>query len=98
MTMGSCVRLHMLLAERIDVAIIGPGKAGLDFLVQRHPTLKANAEKFVCLHPPVIRNPNYIGFRKELNRGETISRINRALHAMWADGTIDRIAGKYMAN
>lgn len=89
------VRLRMLLAGRIDAAVVGPGKAGLLHIFETDPFLKANADKFVFLKKPLVADPNHIGFLKTMKKAELIKKINMAIRIMWQDGTIDNIGKKY---
>ena len=89
------VRLRMLLAGRIDAALVGPGKSCLKHIINQDPKLKANADKFTFLPHPFARDPNYLGFHKKLLQKPTIAIINQALHEMWKDGTITAIEARY---
>ena len=89
------LRLRMLLERRIDAAVIGPGKAGLRFQLERDPYLIGRAEEFVVLEKPIAVDPNYIGFKKTMNQGKTLETINRAVHSMLEDGSLEAISQKY---
>ncbi len=89
------IRLRMLLAGRTHAALIGPGKASLDYVINSDPQLKANADKFVVLDTPFNLDPNFIGFHKKMKQGKTLAIINKALSSMWEDGTITRIMTQY---
>jgi len=89
------IRLRMLLAGRTDAALIGPGKAALDYVIKNDPGLMPHADKFVVLDTPFNIDPNFIGFHKSMKQRKTLMKINRALSSMWKDGTISRIMTKY---
>lgn len=88
-------RLRMLLAGRIDAALIGPGPAPLQFAIARDKVLMENSDRFVVLDPPFIRDENYIGFTKDMHCLKIIKQINKALREMREDGTFERIEGRY---
>ena len=88
-------RLRMLLAGRIDAALIGPGEAALHFNLTQDKKLAEHRDRFVMLDTPFARDDNYIGFAKSMRRTETLGRINRALREMQRDGAIERIEARY---
>lgn len=92
---GAVKRLRMLLAGRIDAALMGPGPASVRFAVARDKTLMENREQFVILDPPFIRDDNYIGFTRFMRQTETLQKINAALRDMRRDGTTARIEARY---
>ena len=88
-------RLRMLLAGRIDAALLGPGKASVRMALNKDDALRENSDKFVILDAPFNRDANYIGFTKTLRQTEVLKLIDRALKAMRKDGTIARIEARY---
>lgn len=88
-------RLRMLLAERIDVALMGPGEASVHHVINQDQELTLNRDMFVILETPFNEDANYIGFNKTLCQGKTLDKINAALQAMREDGTIERIEKRY---
>jgi polar amino acid transport system substrate-binding protein len=92
---GATSRLRMLLAGRIDAALIGPGKTAVRVTITRDKTLMENRDQFVILDTPFARDDNYIGFTRGLGRRETLQRISRVLREMRRDGTIRRIEARY---
>ena len=88
-------RLRMLLAGRIDAALIGPGEASVRHVIEQDRELRMNRNRFVVLETPFNRDANFIGFNKALDRTGTLAEINQALEAMWLDGTIERIEAQY---
>ncbi|WP_338668176.1 substrate-binding periplasmic protein [Pseudodesulfovibrio methanolicus] len=92
---GATSRLRMLLAGRIDAALIGPGEASVRVTIAGDETLMENRDQFVILDTPFVRDDNYIGFSKCLDRREVLEKINRALRGMHEDGTIQQIEARY---
>jgi len=92
---GAVRRLRMLLAGRIDAALMGPGPDSVRFTVIRDKTLMENRELFIILDPPFVRDDNYIGFTRFMRQSETLEKINAALRDMRRDGTIARIEARY---
>jgi len=88
-------RLRMLLAGRIDAALIGPGEAALRFSLTLDKKLSEHRDRFVMLDTPFARDDNYIGFTKAMRQTETLDLINRALREMHRDGAIERIEARY---
>jgi polar amino acid transport system substrate-binding protein len=92
---GPISRLRMLLAGRIDAALIGPGKASVRFTIGQDKVLMENSDRFVTLDTPFVRDDNYIGFIKEAGQRDVLDQINRALRAMRLDGSFQRIEHRY---
>ncbi|XXJ21043.1 substrate-binding periplasmic protein [Desulfovibrio caledoniensis] len=92
---GPISRLRMLLAGRIDAALIGPGPASVRFAISQDSMLQENRDQFVILDTPFVRDDNHIGFPKTSERHDVIDKINRALLEMRKDGTIRRIEDRY---
>jgi ABC-type amino acid transport substrate-binding protein len=88
-------RLKKLLAQRIDVALIGPGQAGLNQVLKDDPELFQRKDEFVILPTPFNRDPNYLGFAKSLNRQTLLQEVNQILRKGYEDGTIQRIIDRY---
>ena len=84
-------RLFKLLNGRIDVALIGPGRAGLDRVIGTHPGLVENRDQFVVLPTPFKRDPNYLGFAKSLGKTAELDEINRAIRTGWSSGVFQEI-------
>jgi polar amino acid transport system substrate-binding protein len=92
---GPISRLRMLLAGRIDAALIGPGPASVRFAISQDSMLQENRDQFVILDTPFVQDDNHIGFAKSLERRDVMDKINRALLEMRGDGTIRRIEDQY---
>ena len=93
---GSAIqRLKKLRARRIDVALIGLGKTGLNHILRDDPKLLQHKNEFVVLEKPFKRDPNYLGFAKTMNMKEFLQEVNQVLHKGHGDGTIQKIINKY---
>jgi len=89
-------RLYKLLAQRIDVAIIGPGKAGFNNVLRNNPALMQHKDAFVVLKKPFMVDPNYLGFAKTMHMQDFLQEFNRILHKKYKDGTVQRVIDTYM--
>jgi len=76
---GQVSRLRKVLAGRLDAALVGNGPAGFDAVIDSHPELQANRDKFVALVKPLARDPLYLAFPKELGKSAALARFNEAL-------------------
>ena len=88
-------RLKKLYWQRIDVALIGPGKAGLNQVLKDNPELLQKKDEFVVLNKPFKRDPNYLGFVKTMNMKEFLQEFNQVLQKGYEDGSIQQIINKY---
>ena len=88
-------RLKKLLMKRIDVALIGPGKAGVNQIIKADPALLKKKDEFVLLTKPFKRDPNYLGFAKSLNMREFLKEFNQVLQKGYRNGTIQKIINKH---
>ena len=88
-------RFEKLLAERIDVLVIGPGKLGFNAVINASKTLSDNADQFVILPVPLKRDPNHLGIAKSKNKKDLLIKFNVALHEAKLNGTIKKIVEKY---
>lgn len=91
----SIQRLKKLLKERIDAALVGPGKAGVHHAIHSDPWLQMHKDEFMILDRPLVRDPNYIGFSKKLNMQKFLNEFNRILIKGHKDGTIQNIIDQY---
>lgn len=89
------LRLRKLLANRIDVALIGPGKSSVDWVIQQDQELVKRKSEFFIVTKPFTRDPNYLGIAKELNKKELIQRFNAALKKGYDSGKIQMIINGY---
>jgi polar amino acid transport system substrate-binding protein len=88
-------RLAKLLRGVIDVALIGPGKAGVYDAINNNPKLIKNKEKFIILSTPFNRDPNYLGISKRMNKKDFLVRFNKSLQKGKESGAFDKIVQKY---
>lgn len=88
-------RLLKLLYNRIDAAIIGAGKLGFNALIEMDKILIANKNKFTLLPKPFKRDPNYLGFVKEMNMQGFLQEFNQVLRKANQTGAIQKIIGEY---
>jgi len=89
-------RLKKLLRGRIDAALIGPGKAGVNQIINADDELHEKKEEFVLLPKPFKRDPNYLGFAKSMNMKPFLKEFNRALKKGQEDGIIQDIVKKHL--
>jgi polar amino acid transport system substrate-binding protein len=91
-------RLRKLLAGRIDVALIGPGRAGFKRALAEDRVLSQRQDELVILDTPFSKDPNYLGFAKSLNQGPLLERINHIIEAGYANGEIQAIIRSFDPN
>jgi len=88
-------RLKKLLAKRIDVALVGPGKIGVHLVIKQDNELLRRKNEFVILPKPFNRDPNFLGFSKRMNKGEFLKDFNQALEKGRQTGVIQKIIESY---
>lgn len=88
-------RLKKLLVGRIDVALIGPGRVGLSRVLRDDSELYQHRNEFVVLEKPLGRDPNYLGFMKNLKMEAFLQEFNQILKKGNENGTIQRIMDTY---
>ncbi|MBL4907260.1 MAG: amino acid ABC transporter substrate-binding protein [Sneathiella sp.] len=88
-------RLKLLLRGRIDVALIGGGKAGVKLSISQLPELIENRKRFVTLGTPLLRDANFIAFNKGLEATGFIQKYNQALKQSLKNGTYQQIMQSY---
>lgn len=76
------VRLGMLLLNRLDVVIVVTGRPGLQSAIESTPKLLSQSGDFVVLTKPLVRDPEYLAFRKDLGKKELLTKINAALRSV----------------
>ncbi|MFC4160938.1 substrate-binding periplasmic protein [Chitinimonas lacunae] len=92
---GPTVRLKKLLTGRIDVALINPGRAGLNAALKRDPALIGREDDFSVLDRPLKRDANYLGVPKSLKLGDFLERFNQAVRRGYSNGAIPRLIEQY---
>tara|TARA_R110001599_G_scaffold79280_2_gene214848 strand:- start:1843 stop:2634 length:792 start_codon:yes stop_codon:yes gene_type:complete len=93
---SSTSRLKKLLYDRIDVAVVSPGKIGVLEVINRDPLLVKNKNKFSILPMPLKRDPNYLGFSKGMNMRPFLVEFNKGLEQCKDSGMHQLIVDKYM--
>ena len=88
-------RLRKLLKRRIDVALIGPGKTGLNQVLHDDSKLFEFRDEFVVLEKPFGRDPNYLGFAKTMKMQAFLKEFNKILKKGYANGNIQQIIDAY---
>lgn len=91
---GPVLRLRMLLAGRIDCALISPMDIGLQATIGKDERLQELADEFVQLPVPVLQDPNYLGFAKAMNMKDFLEKFNAVLRQENRNGSITRIIEK----
>ena len=84
-------RLLKLLKGRIDVALIGPGRSAVNFVINTHPRLIAGRDQFVILEKPFVRDPNYLAFAKTLKMKGFLEAFNTLIENGYKNGDIPKI-------
>ena len=92
---GQISRLRRLLKGRIDVALIGPGRIGLDMVIAQDQLLSKSKEQFVVLSKPFKRDPNFLGFKKTMNMSGFIKKFNKAIEQCRKSGECQKIVDSY---
>ncbi len=92
---GPVSRLKKLLANRIDVALINPGTAGLQRAIALDPELSRRAAEFQVLAQPLKRDANYLGFHKRLKMDGFLAEFNQHIRRGYANGDIPRLLAAY---
>lgn len=87
-------RLQKLLAGRLDAAMINPGEAALAYHMK---ALGEPMDKVAVLPKRVAVEPNYIVVARSQAEAAApvLEKINVALKAMAADGTLEKIMDSY---
>ncbi len=83
-------RLRILIHERIDVALIGSGKAGFNNALEQDKTLSGRDDLFFVADKPLTRDANYIGFAKSMKASQIIEDINDAITEGYASGELQK--------
>lgn len=87
------VRAKKLSAGRIDAALFNPGKSAV---ANSAKEAGLSADELTVLPKPLAKLGNYLIVGKNVAGGtETLTRINKAIAAATADGTLAKIMAKY---
>lgn len=87
-------RLQKLMAGRLDAAMINPGEAALAYHMK---ALEEPLDKVSVLPKRVAVEPNYIVVARSQAQAAApvLEKVNNALKAMAADGTLEKIMETY---
>jgi len=83
-------RLRMLLAGRLDAAVIGGGALSLQAALERDPELRSQRARFELLPQPLYLDPLHLGVPKSMQLGALLERLNQALERMPPAPTLRR--------
>jgi len=81
-------RLQRVLVGQLQVAIIGHGIQGLEYLVKGHPRLSKRRGELSVLPKPLARDPLYLATPKSLQKKEVLARFSKALHELQRNGQV----------
>ena len=81
-------RLQRVLVGQLQVAIIGHGMAGVDYLVKGHPRLRLRRNELSVLPKPLARDPLYLAVSKNMQKKDVLARFNKALHELHRSGQL----------
>ncbi|NRA19627.1 MAG: transporter substrate-binding domain-containing protein [Oceanospirillaceae bacterium] len=85
--------LKLVLRDRVDAILIGPGINGLRTLVNSDDALRM--EQFSILEKPFKRDAKHLGFHKSMFKKEFLDKFNQSLRRAWDTGVVDRIVESY---
>ncbi|MCG7898344.1 MAG: transporter substrate-binding domain-containing protein [Candidatus Thiodiazotropha lotti] len=88
-------RLKKLLSGRIDAALLGPGRTGVEHIINQDQHLREHRDDFRIVAQPFKRDPNHLGFAKTMNMTTFLQHFNEALLAAKQAGQIDKIISSY---
>lgn len=92
---GPVMRLKKLLAQRMDCAFINPGEAALHYTLRQDQELLQRKDEFIVLPMPFKRDPNYLGFSKEMGMSHFLHAFNEELKKAYESGAIQKIIDQY---
>ena len=92
---GPVIRLKMLLDKHIDCALISPGKYALYETLKKDKYLMEMRGEFVVLPIPFKRDPNYLGFSKEMKMQNFLKEFNEILKQGHESGDIQKLIDNY---
>ena len=81
-------RLQRVLMGQLQVAIIGHGMPGLEYVVKGHPRLSSRRAELSVLPKPLARDPLYLAAAKSMQRKDTLARFNKALRELERSGQV----------
>lgn len=81
-------RLQRVLNGQLQVAIIGHGMPGLEYLVKGHPRLSKRFGELSVLPKPLARDPLYLALPKNMPKKDVLVRFSKALHELQRSGQL----------
>jgi len=82
-------RLMLLLHDKIDAALLGPGDFALKTICNKSKMLEYS--QFTVLKKPLIVDPNYLAFSKKLDKKEFLKKFDKALQKKIDEKMIENI-------
>lgn len=89
-------RLMLILYERVDVGIFGPGESAIIKAIENENYLKQNQDRLYIVETPLKQDPNYLGFAKGAFSQQILMRINEAIHKGRTSGAFATIESNYL--
>ncbi|WGL60007.1 transporter substrate-binding domain-containing protein [Pigmentibacter sp. JX0631] len=88
-------QLELLLQDKIDGFLIGPGAEGLNSAIMgaKNPEIQKRRNEFRILKKPFNLDPNYIAILKSRNQKPLLNKIDEALKKLKAEGKLSHIYG-----
>jgi len=71
---------HLMRDGQVDAVLIGPGRRGVKMVFEGDPKLAAFVDEYVVLPIPLVRDPNYLGFAKSMNKKKFLEDVDRWIH------------------
>lgn len=88
-------QFRMLLSERVDAVIVGPGIAGFNAIIGSDGYLRSVEDQFSILPAPMKNDPNYLGISKSLNADAFLNSFNASLKKLRESEEYDAILEMY---
>lgn len=88
-------RIKLLLYDRIDAALVGPGKTSVYRAINNDQYLKINQNKLHILPKPLKQDFNYIGFTKGSFSDALLHKIDQSILKGRSSGAFGEIEDDY---
>lgn len=92
---GPVERLHKLLMGGINAALISPGRIAFSQTLKKDEKLLKARDRFAILPKPFNRDPNFLGFSKDMKMQPFLNAFNQVLKEGHESGEIDKIIDQY---